>query len=238
MSEGFKAATWNVFVLTPVEDLKPTFNKLLLDGVTVILNQESAGRDITNMYQSRGWRTYEHGDNRISWDPEVWVKLSTRGIRLSRTAWFGENRSTPKFADAAVVRLAERDSKRTLKALSYHTPPHVQYNDSKANVPNRVQALRESMNSLGQLVEKSRGDALLFGGDDNVDENQGWGADTRYWSFMRHPATGLKLVQAPNGTLGNRRIDDFRVRGLDAGVGYVLKNASDHDLHVRRFLWK
>jgi len=226
----FEAATWNVLYSTPVVELEPTFALMRKDGVSIILNQEAGGADITGMYESAGWRTHVvDSEYRVSWDPKVWEVVSqARGEQLTSKVYFRKGKTKPIVMRAARVVLRHRPTGRTLDALSYHLPSAVQARGIPSKVVRRVAALKDSMLTLGRLAKNSPADAVLFGGDDNVDERKGKG-----WGFMLRKATGLQQVTAPAPTHGNRKIDDFRVRGLLVGNGRVLETAGDHKAHLR-----
>ena len=126
----------------------------------------------------------------------------------------------------------------------------VKPNPISANVEAGIKVLREAAETWGRMAAEAvdvRGlDAVLYAGDDNVDERRGVGSGTGQWEFMLRQATGLTQVQAPTGTHGSarplpngRRIDDFRQRGLRRrGPGHVFDTPSDHHAFVQDFIYR
>lgn len=229
----FKAATWNPYHGTELAVIEPILRSLLLDGVSVLLVQEALQDGLEDLFRANGLRTYRHDQYMVAWRPSVWKRVDVDAVRLSQTAWFAADRNRPKYVDAAAAILSDY-SGRTLTALSYHTPPHVQV-PPRERPERRVIALREAMASLSTIASTVPTRAVLFGGDDNVDEARAY---ERFFRFMLEAATGLAQVQAPSATHGRvRRIDDFRVRGLKPLEGSVVPGGGDHRIHVREFAW-
>lgn len=238
MSDRFKAATWNVYHGTPLDDLAPVLEKLLADGVTLFLIQEGSQAGLPRMLRDHGLRAFRRSrEFVIAWDPKEWVLVDRSAPDLAETPFYRRGGAKPVILGSAAAILSDRQG-RTLTALTYHTPAHVQVPEH-ARPERRVQALREAMTTLADLADAAHTRAVLFGGDDNVDENGAW---RKFWAFMRTKATGLRLVRAPKPTIGHpskgRRIDDFRVRGLRVRRGTVRPGGGDHRVHVRTFQWR
>jgi len=228
----FTAATWNVYHGSPVASLRPVLRQLRSDGVSLLLMQEVSNPDVRAMLHDEDLHVaFAPRQYVVAYDPGVWEREgNVEAVRLGSTRWFSTT-GAPQWSEAVRVILRHKPSGLTLDALSYHTPAGVQRGGPAIDsVPRRIAVLRESMATLTRLANEGRADAVLYGGDDNVDERHGSG-----WDFMLEPATGLRQVTAPEGTHGSRKIDDFRVRGLTALAGRVVENVSDHDIHVRAF---
>lgn len=235
MTATFTAATWNTAGGTPAPPdaaaVAPVLDQLDHHEVSVLLLQELSQADVVAAMRRRGWLVHrvrpQYG---IAWRPDAWTAVrDPDGVRLADTP-FHRHGGPGVYVEAARAVLCDRLG-RSLTGLSYHTPSHVQVADAPAA---RVQALRESMATLRTLATAAQSRACLFGGDDNVDERLAHGP----WRFMLQRATGLQLVQAPEAThAGGRRLDDFRVRGLEPLHGLTLDGAGDHRVHVRVFRW-
>ena len=232
----FNAATWNVYYRTPAKRLAPILDGLLRTDVSILLMQEAGGRDIGNLLRSRGLRTFAVQQWRVAWDPHRWRSIDRHALTLSTAKYYSKTTHRWQATRAAAVTLVDRTTGKTLEALSYHTPAAVQ---RAVAPPNRLVVLRQAMAALGArahqlLTGNHRVDAILDGGDDNVDERGAHGP----WGFMRMPVTGLRLVQAPSPThAGGRRIDDFRTRGLVPGRGATRPGGGDHRIQLRDFRW-
>lgn len=232
----FKAVTWNVYFGTPVSELRPILQRLLSDGVSLFLMQEMSNPLARRMLEDAGLEVhYVAYQWVVAWDPEVWSAQDVWGRRLSPTSFVRADGRGPIFVDSALATLQDRAG-RSLDVMSYHLPPNVQVRYPEAR---RLRIHRESAATWRELVDSSTSDAMLFGGDDNVDEKNGYRSDTDFWDFMLRKATGLRQVLAPTGTIGrNRRIDDFRIRGLQAGAGYTGNGGGDHRFFVSDFSWR
>lgn len=228
----FTAATWNVYHGTPVAKLEPILQRLLTRDVSLLLMQEVAHEAQREMLWAAGLEVFFHPRQYVvAWHPAQWVEIESHGVRLSETAYWRPDGGDRQYSEAALAILCDRAG-RSLTAMSYHTPAHVQHADKP---PNRITALVESAAMWREVSTAAQTRACLFGGDDNVDEDGRHGP----WGFMQARATGLRQIQAPSATHGRtRRIDDFRVRGLRAGPGYVLPGGGDHRIHVRDFVWR
>ena len=174
----------------------------------------------------------------VAWDPDVWARHGdAERVLLSQTPYYTQKGHEMETA-AVLQRLTHIRTGKVLAAMSYHLPSAVQ----KVNPPaNRVRSLHEAAASWRRLAGKALGpdgcDAVLFAGDDNVDERLSHGP----WRYMLRAGTGLRQVQAPTATHGKvRRIDDFRERGLGVYEGRVIPvpRPDDHDVHVREFRWR
>lgn len=235
-TDVFKAVTWNVYYGTPVAELRPILRALRADGVSLFLMQEMSNPDARRMLEQEGLEVHYVGYQWVvAWDPAVWTASDLWAERLSPTSFTRLDGTGPIFADSAVGVLEDRAG-RTVQVMSYHLPPNVQVRRPE---PNRLRIDREAAATWRRLVDASTADAVLFGGDDNVDEVNGYLSDGDYWDFLRRRATGLRQVQAPTGTTGpNRRIDDFRVRGLFPETGYTGDGGGDHKFFVSSFSWR
>lgn len=233
----FKAATWNVFYGTKAPELRPHLRRMREDGVTLFLLQELSTPEVREMIREEGLRlAFAPRQYGVAWDPEVWEQVGEPEAPVLSPTTYYTTGGHPMPSRAVRVVLRHRPSGKTIDALSYHTPSSVQTPAGPSDdVPRRVQALRESVATLKRLADENRADAVLYGGDDNVDERRG---DRSAWDFMRRAATGLRQVIFPAGTHHARAIDDFRVRGLRVGDGYDVPNPSDHDAHVRVFTFR
>lgn len=229
----FKAATWNVFHGTDVEDLEPILTRLIKQGVTVFLLQEAAGRDIAGMLRRAGLDYEAYGQHLIAWDRYTWRAKSYDQLKLGETHYYRKDGKTPIWSEAVAVVLVHRQTGKVLDTMSYHTPAHVQVKPGR-RPKRRFRALVESMRTMRRRAA-ARVHAL-YGGDDNVDEFRAFRGT---WRFMLKVGTGLRQVRAPRPTHGHRRrgrkIDDFRVKGLAVGDGQVLEGGGDHRVHVREF---
>lgn len=231
---AFKAVTWNVYHGTPVRQLVPILEKDIEDGTSIWLIQE-ADAELAKAMRDRNLRVYRRGQYLVAWSPR-WTSRSRSRIDLATTAYYRPGGRVPVDTQGVAVVLVDRDG-RSLEALSYHLPPSVQ---RRRPVVRRFRALKESMRTLGRrsrkMMRSGAVDAILYGGDDNVDET-----GAKLWDFMRRAATGLRQVKAPAPTHGHktkgRRIDDFRVRGLKPGRGSVGPGGGDHRRHRRTFRW-
>jgi hypothetical protein len=225
----FRAATWNVYHGTHPDVLEPLLANQLANGVSIILFQELAQVGVRDLVRAAGLRlVYQPRQYGIAYHPDVWTALASGGIRLSDTAYYAKGGNREQYADAAWAILGDRAG-RTLTALSYHTPAHVQVANPP---PRRIEATRESMATLRRVARTTKADACLFGGDDNVDEYRAF--RDRFRFMLRGQ---LKQVRAPEPTFGRRRIDDFRITGLVPLEGSVSPGGGDHRIHTRQFRW-
>lgn len=230
----FVAATWNVFHGTQVNELRPILKALLdRDQVTLILAQEASDRNVRQMFEDQGLEIAYHPPQYvIARVPAVWAaKTPGRGVVLSQTGFLSA-RGTLRHSEAVVQQLIHRETGRVLRAMSYHTPAHVQIREP---APARVRAAIESAQKWRRMADRAETNAILFGGDDNVDED---GAFMDRLKWFRDRYTGLRQVQSPDPTHGRRRIDDFRIRGLIPLEGKTRFGGGDHKIHVRKFGWK
>jgi endonuclease/exonuclease/phosphatase family metal-dependent hydrolase len=233
----FKAVTWNVYYGTPVAKLRPILRRLLRDGVSIFLMQEMSNPQARRMLEAQGLEVhYVAYQWVVAWDPAVWTARNTWGRRLSPTSFVRADGRGPIFVDSALATLEDRAG-RSLDVMSYHLPPNVQARNPQ---PERLRIHRQSAATWRELVDTSTSDAMLFGGDDNLDEKNGYRSGTKFWDFMLRPATGLRQVLAPTGTIGRskRRIDDFRIRGLKPGQGWTGAGGGDHKFFASSFSWR
>lgn len=234
--DRFKAVTWNVYYGTPVAELQPILRRLLRDDVSLFLMQEMSNPDARRMLEEHGLAVhYVAYQWVVAWNPNVWRARDTWGERLSPTSFVREDGRGPIYVDSALAVL-EDHAGRTLEVMSYHLPPNVQVAHPQRE---RLRIHRQSAATWRRLVEGSTSDAILFGGDDNVDENDGYRSDSAFWDHMRRAYTGLRQVVAPTGTIGrHRRIDDFRIRGLRPGAGWTGRGGGDHKYFASTFTWR
>lgn len=235
MPDVFKAATWNLLHTVPAAQQAAPLAKARHHGVTLFLIQEADAPGIQQVFRDAGLETFLHPRQyMLAWDPAAWMARATWGTRLAPTPYYAKGSSHEMYSEAAMAILCDEKG-RTLTAMSYHTPAAVQVPTSQAT-QHREQVTREAAATWGELARGAKTHACLFGGDDNVDEGRG---GPRRWGFLLRAATGLRQVQAPSGTHGQRRIDDFRVRGrLRVGDGWVMDTPGDHRLHGRTFSWR
>jgi hypothetical protein len=225
----FRAATWNVYHGTKPSELAPLLAAQQGRGVSIFLFQELSQAGVRDMVVGAGLHlVFQPRQYGIAYNPDVWTELASGGIRLSDTAYYAKGGDNKQYSDAVWAILGDHAG-RTLTALSYHTPAHVQVADPPQR---RLQATRESMATLRRVARTAHTDACLFGGDDNVDEARGF--RDRFRFMLGGP---LKQVRAPAPTHGRRRIDDFRTTGLRALEGSVSPGGGDHRIHTRLFRW-
>lgn len=229
--DRFTAATWNVFHDTPRATLEPTLERLVRLRTRLILMQEASKAAHRSMLLDAGFSIAFHPRQYvIAWDPAAFLGVASGGVRLSPTSYWSAGGDHHQWSEAATAILVDRVG-RSLEAMSYHAPAHVQVKDAAAN---RLQASRESLQAMTARakVNKARAVRSLFAGDDNIDERFG------HWPWAnRRP---LRQVTAPSGTHGRRRIDDFRVAGLtptSPGLVIPVPAPDDHHVHVREFTW-
>lgn len=233
----FKTVTWNAFHGTPAKALRPVLRGLLDREVSLFLMLEMARQEQRDMLEAAGLQYFFHPRQYvIAWDPAVWTKIDAYGVRLSDHPYWARGGDNAQYSEAAEAILCDKLG-RSVLAQSYHTPAHIQVPANK--VPkNRLIATKESAAYWRQRAKAAETRAVLFGGDDNVDETKGHGP----WNFMLDKATGLTQVQAPTPTFGKRRIDDYRVKGLVAGPGLTLPGGGAekpaHRVHLREWAWK
>lgn len=232
-SYDFEAVTWNVYHSTNTKVLNPILQRQLAAGVTFFFMQEADGDDITKMLEGNGLQTFSYKEWRLAWVPEVWQKLSTSSRQLSKVVVKGKG-SREFTVHGVLGRFKHKPTGKRLKALSYHTPAHVQRPEWNRGAPNRWEALQESFETITKLAKYSRTKHLLFAGDDNVDETKK-GEPSKRWEFMLGE-TGMTQIQAPGGTKGKRRIDDFRFKNLvPVGKGRLAAGGGDHKLFACKF---
>jgi hypothetical protein len=208
--------------------------------VSLFLIQEGTNPEMPAMLGRAGLAAVQYPDPdaiqcTVAYDPNLWVEPARTRVELSPTVFArGNGKDAPKCVSPEVI-LCDRLG-RTLTALSYHLPPHVQTGKTvRWSVKRRVTVTREAMGTLRDRAKAAQTRAVLDGGDDNFDESRG------FWKVLLSKYTGLRLVQAPSAThAGGRKIDDFRVKGLVPGRGWVVPVPApdDHKVHVREWSWK
>lgn len=238
--DSFLAITWNPFAGTPRAEVEPILDAQLERGVSLVFGQEMSRDWWPELLRSRGLRVqFAAPQYVVAWDPAPWTRIDGGDVRLSGQAYAGKG-IDEQYSEAAWSLLCDVKG-RSLDAVSYHTPSGVQV--AEANRPERrLLATLESFAYLGERAVESEATAVLYAGDDNVDETQGIGASERLWAPMQAGATGLRVVRAPAPTHGKRRrIDDFRALRhgrLKPGEGWVFAGGGDHRGHGRRFYWR
>lgn len=238
----FRAVTWNVFGPTPADHLAPHMaDQLRHHGVSLFFMQEAGGADLDKMCRDHGLETYSWDQYRLAWMPTVWVWIRGEHFYLSDQEYRDRQGREERTGGVSMI-FCDRYG-RSLEAVCYHTPAHIQVPDHPER---RVTAAFEAMATLGRMADETLCRGFLAAGDDNVDEFQGYGVDSQMWLPMLARATGLHQVQAPNPTLGDRRIDDFRypVHGAikvvrssgwtDEGGG---TDRPPHRIHGEEFTW-
>jgi hypothetical protein len=235
MSDKVRIATWNMGGGEPMggPGLEATTNvlqKLHKLRVEILLGQEAQENENIRAIKALGYRVHQAGpESIVAWLPHWHDVFRANRVLNPNNPFFRPGRpDKPIYVHMANTRLCNKDG-ISLDLGSYHTPSSVQ---KKNPPPNRMAALRESMDTLEELAKESLCDASCYGGDDNVDERKAYGP----WDFMLKRATGLKLVRAPKNTLRDRKVDDFRVRRLKPiGNGVVLDGPGHHNPFVQDF---
>ena len=226
----FSSVVWNVYSGTPVRELEPVLRRLIREGVSMFLMNEAGGADITELLWKKGLETVVYKQWRIAFDPETWELLSHRAKKTSNAVVYSK-RNGPVENFFVIARFRHKPTGKKMKAISYHTPSHVQRPEWNREAPNRWQVLNDAMALLKFMASRRMSRYVLAGGDDNVDERHG---SARRWRFMLR--NGLRQIQAPRPTKGQRKIDDFRIKGLEpVGNGYVGDGGGDHKFFVMRF---
>lgn len=232
--QNVKVATWNMGggegptgpTLHQTEAVLSEIEKI---GVSVLLGQEVQEEENLRLLKQLGFQVYRAApESVVAWKPEVWTAVAKHDRVLNpRNPYHRKDNPKDIFIHMAHVVLCN-DEGVSMDAGSYHTPSSVQ----ERNQPkNRIAALRESMKVLSDLAADSKCRCTLFGGDDNVDEEQGAFGP---WDFMLYNATGLRQITAPQNTLGKRKVDDFRVRGLKpVNEGRIVRGPTHHNAHVQ-----
>lgn len=230
---NFRVATWNMG--GGEGPTGPTFGQvksLLTDireaKVSVLLGQEVQKDENIEFLKTLGYSVHQFGPECIVAWLDYWVAAREFGEVLNpNNPFHRKNNPTDVFCKMPRVILCNKFG-QTIDVGSYHTPSSVQEKDKPVQ---RIAALREAMETMSEIAETSLCNGVLLGGDDNVDEE---GNAYGPWDFMRKPATGLKLVTAPSNTLGKRKVDDFRIKGLKTvGDGRVFHGPTHHNAHVQ-----
>lgn len=237
---SFKAVTWNVFNGAVRATVEPILDAQVALGVSLLLGQEAKAAWWPELLASRGFKVVNLNQCLVAWRTDTWTRVAGGAVNLATTPWFAKGFNTPRLNESCWAYLCD-DKGRSVDALSYHTAPAVQVAES-IRPERRFVSTIESFAYLGQRAHDAETTAVLYGGDDNVDEQLGEGSDVGLWSPLLAGATGLRQVQAPEPTHGKRRrIDDFRVtrRGrLQVGDGWVFDGGADHRGHGREFFWR
>ena len=224
----FTAATWNVHHSTTGSQLVQPIKRFEQLGVDVLLVQElKRNKGGVRAFRLLGWGiVHVEPEFAVAWNKRRFEYVRHRSVVLSdENYWKNEN-------TALIVVLRDLATGRLVKCMSYHTPAHVQV-PKHVTFPKVSRVLREAADKWRKIARRTPRAVCLFGGDDNVDEHQGW-SPAGGWDFMLNGP--LEQIRAPEPTHGKRRIDDFRVRGLKpVGRGSVHATGSDHRAHVRTF---
>ena len=234
--DTFKVATWNMGGgeerggPTP-DQADRVLTRLERMGCSVVLGQEAQEANDREALRDLGYRVHRaQPETLVAWQPGLWTPVLLDEVVLNPTSpFFRKGGDKPIYVTAARAILCSNWG-QSVECLSYHTPSSVQ---PLAQAPeNREAALRESMDTMAELADDSLATAVLFGGDDNVDERHG------SWPFMLEVETGLRQVVAPGNTLGRRRVDDFRVRDLVVMAGTVVEGPTHHNAHARKMRFR
>lgn len=251
----FRTAVWNMFGPTAIEKSAPALDDTIKWGVSLWIVCEAPGKDRDRLFRSRGLETVKFGQHRIAWDPNRWTAESDWNARLSETHWFKRDRVTPAYSEAKFATLVDKVSTQVplkLEVGSYHMPAHIQYDES-VRPKARYKAFVESLLFLAAQANESAADGVLYGGDDNWDEDgpneDGGGVQTEDTEpIMLGRATGLRQIQAGRPTLGPREIDDYRILQFRRG-GHVRPTGAveiidgrgaetpRHQIHMREWVW-
>lgn len=223
----FRACTWNVHHGSNGKELEPHVKKFKDMGVDIFLLQEvKPKKNALDPFMRAGYRfRYASPEFAVAWNPERFKYIRHRKVLMSPIKYWTLNR-------ALVVVLEDLKTGDTVKTMTYHPPAHVQ-RPSHKTFRTVFRVLHDVVNKWNRIAKRSKTDACLFGGDDNVDENSGW-SPRGGWDFMLNGP--LHQVTSPKGTHGKRQIDDFRIRGLKCvrKVG-VYETPSDHDAFIADF---
>lgn len=226
-----RVQVWNVHHHTPKDALAEEAGRFVKMGVDVFLLQEvKLKRGHREVFTKLGYRSrYASPEFMIAWNPERFEYVRHRKILMSPTKYWTLNY-------ALVVVLRDKRTGKTIKFMSYHTPAHVQA-PKHVTWPKVWKVLHDGVNKWNRLARKSKVDACIFGGDDNVDEHKGWKHPQGGWGFMLDGP--LEQIEAPEGTHGRRRIDDFRVRGVRPVQRFgPFEVTSDHDTWICDFVYQ
>lgn len=232
MADKVRVATWNMGggetkggpTLGETTELLQDVHEL---GVEIFLGQEAQENENLDILRDLGYRVFRaRPESIVAWLPH-WKPMARYDRVLNpNEPFFRPGSDNAVYIHMAHVILCNKEGV-SLDAGSYHTPSSVQQKDAPDQ---RLAALREAMDTMGDLASNSKCRATLFGGDDNVDEQEGHGP----WGFMLQPATGLRQIRPPRATLGKRKVDDFRVRNLQPmGNGKVLHGPTHHNVHIQ-----
>ena len=154
--------------------------------------------------RTRGWPYHYVGYQWVvAWNPEVWTATDLQGVRLSSTSFTRVDGTGPVYVDSALATL-EDGAGRTVEVMSYHLPPNVQVANPE---PARLRIDRQAAATWRRLVDASTTDAVLFGGDDNVDETNGYRADGELLGLPAPAGDRAPAGPGPTGTIGPRAPD-------------------------------
>lgn len=231
--ENFRVATWNMGggegpTGPTFGEVKSLLTQIREAKVSVLLGQEVQKDENIELLESLGYTVHQFGPECIVAWLSNWVAAREFGEVLNPKHPY-HRKDNPKDVLCKMPRVILCNKLgQTIDVGSYHTPSSVQ----EPNKPvNRIAALREAMETMSDIADTSLCNGVLLGGDDNVDEQ---GNAYGPWDFMRQGATGLRLLVAPKNTLGKRKVDDFRVKGLKAvDDGHVFHGPTDHNAHVQ-----
>lgn len=219
----FRTATWNMYTHTPIEQSAPALDATIKWGTQLVFAQESIGQDRDKLFKSRGWETVATRQYRITWDPKRFRLLKEWDAKLSETPYFEKDGHTEQFSRGKAALLEDLETGLTLECWSYHPPAHVQKDQSEPGYPmRRYKALIETMRFLADRAANTEADGFLSAGDDNWDEDgqneKGDGIQTAdVATVLLGEETGLRQIQAGEGTFSSREIDDYRIRFISLG---------------------
>lgn len=204
----FTAVTYNVNHSSNADDVREIFKHIFryYTPSIWILQEVKPNSGIKEYLEGWGLETaYAEPEFLIAWNPKLWDYIVDKRHQMSPTKYWTLNY-------ALTVILEFKANKQRVEFMSYHPPAHVQ-SPSDPSFPKVSKALREIVAKWKRMARKPNRGAKIccYAGDDNVDEFKGW-EPPEGWKFMLNGP--LTQVRAPEGTHGNRKIDDFRIKGL------------------------
>lgn len=236
--DTFTACTWNAYHGSTRDQLDPILDRIMARGTSVLFVQELPHDWSAEWLRSHGLRSVRLGQYVVAWDEKQWTRLAAGGLRLSDVA-YEKRGGGDQFSESTWAVLADGRG-RTLTALSYHLPAHIQVAEDK-RPDGRYRAALESVATMQHVAAEAVTTACLFAGDDNVDELHGIGAGDGTWrTWFGGP---LRWVRSPDPTFGHRRkIDDHAQTGLrPMGDGWTLEGTPaetpSHRPFGHRYRW-
>lgn len=203
----FTAVTYNVNHGSTANDVYAIFRRIRNHAPSIWLLQEvKPDSGIQELLEEWGLEcAYAEPEFLIAWNPHIWDYVASRRNLMSPTEYW-----TLNYALTAILEF--KTNKQRVEFMSYHPPAHVQ-SPNDPSYPKVSKALREIVKKWKRMARKANRGAKIccYAGDDNVDEFKGW-EPPGGWEFMLNGP--LTQVRAPKGTHGDRKIDDFRIKGL------------------------